>query len=95
MLDLLLAIFALVALLAIVGPLFRSETKVLAASAAINDVEKLTALKDEILNRYLTDEQTRQAKQLSARAWHRRRTFLVNRYLDVCRRLDYLNSQRK
>lgn len=95
MLDLLLAILALVALLVIISPMFRSETKVLAASAAINDIEKLTALKSEILNRYLNDEQAQQANQLSARAWHSRRIFLINRYLDVCRRLDYLDNQRK
>lgn len=95
MLDLLLTILAVVALLAIVSPMLRSEKAVLAASAAINDVKKLTALKHEILDRYLNDERAWQTKQLSTRGWHSRQTFLVNRYLDVCRRLDYLDSQRK
>ena len=95
MLDLLLTILAVIALLAIISPMFRSETTVLAASAAINDIEKLTALKQEILDRYLNDEQAWQTKQLSPRAWRNRRAFLVNRYLDVCRRLDHLDSKRK
>ena len=95
MLDILLMIVAVVALLAIVSPMLRSETTALAASAAVNDVKKLTALKHEILERYLNDERAWQTKQLSARGWHSRQNFLVNRYLDVCRRLDYLDSQRK
>lgn len=94
MFDFLLVALAIGALLAVVSPMFRSEPTMLVASAAINDVEKLVALKEEILNRYLNDELACQTKRLSARAWHRRRIFLVNRYLDVCRRLDYLDKQR-
>ena len=95
MLDLLLTILAVISLLVIISPMLSSKTTMLATSSAVNDVKKLTALKREILDRYLNDERAWQTKQLSARGWYRRQTFLVNRYLDVCRRLDYLDNQRK
>ena len=87
---LIMTVVALGLLALIVLPFFLGGEAQLVACAAINDHDKLTALREEIIKRYLTDEGAWQAKQISARAWHKRRIFLTNRYVDVCRRLDYL-----
>lgn len=83
---------ALVLLAMIVLPFFLGGETQLVACAAINNRAKLNALRTEILKRYLADESAWQAGQLSAGAWHKRRIFLTNRYVDVCRRLDYLTA---
>ena len=80
-----LALLAMIAL-----PFFVGGTTQLVACAAINDRAKLKAWQEEIIKRYLADEAAWQAGQISAAAWHKRRIFLTNRYVDVCRRLDYL-----
>lgn len=83
---------ALVLLAMIVLPFFLGGETQLVACAAINNRAKLNALRTEILKRYLADESAWQAGQLSAGTWHKRRIFLTNRYVDVCRRLDYLTA---
>ena len=81
---------ALLVLGMIVLPFFVGGETQLVACAAINDHDKLSIWREEIIKRYLADEDAWQAGQLSAGAWHKRRIFLTNRYVDVCRRLDYL-----
>lgn len=81
---------ALVLLALIALPFFLGGETQLVACAAIDDRAKLNALQEEIITRYLADEAAWQAGQLRARAWRSRQIFLTNRYVDVCRRLDYL-----
>ncbi len=85
-----MTVVALALLALIVLPFFLGGEAQLVACAAINDHAKLTALREEIIKRYLADEGARQAGQISAGTWNKRRIFLTNRYVDVCRRLDYL-----
>lgn len=92
MLVLIMTAVALLLLLLITLPFFIGGETRLVACAAINDRAKLHAWQAEIINRYLADERAWQAGTLSARAWHKRRIFLTNRYVDVCRRLDYLTA---
>ncbi len=87
---LIMTALALVLLASMAWPFFLSGETQLVACAAINDHAKLNALREEIIKRYLTDESGWRAGQITARAWHKRRIFLTNRYIDVCRRLDYL-----
>ena len=81
---------ALALLTLIVFPFFLGGETQLVACAAINDRAKLDALREEIIKRYLADEKAWQAGQIGASTWRKRRIFLTNRYVDVCRRLDYL-----
>lgn len=85
-----LSIIALPVLALIVLPFFGGSEQRLVACAALNSQAKLLALKKEILHRYLTAEMAWKRKLLTDRAWHNRRLFLLNRYVDVCRRLDFL-----
>lgn len=85
-----LSIIALLVLALIVFPFLVGSEQRLVACAAINSQARLSALKKEILHRYLTDEMAWKRKLLTDRAWHSRRLFLLNRYVDVCRRLDFL-----
>ena len=64
----------------------------LAACASISSIEELQELKQRILRRYLADERTWREKQLRARVWQKRQLFLCNCYVDVCRRLDFLQQ---
>ena len=92
MLLLIILVVTLLMLLAITLPFFLGGTTQLAAAAALNDRAKLDALRQEIISRYLTDEAAWQQGLLNTRTWHKRRTFLTNSYIDVCRRHDYLTA---
>ena len=62
----------------------------LAAAASVSSPERLESMKSAILKRYLEDENAYKVAALSKRAWEKRRSFLVNRYVDVARRLDFV-----
>jgi hypothetical protein len=66
----------------------------LAAGSSVTSPEALIALKNAIVKRYLEDERAHGEGALGNLAWDRRRTFLVNRYVDASRRLDYLEHSR-
>ena len=85
-----MTLVALLLLTLIVLPFFVGGTTQLVACAAINDRVKLKAWREEIIKRYLADEAAWQAGHISTGSWQKRRIFLTNRYVDVCRRLDYL-----
>ena len=51
-----------------------------------------TASKAAILERFIQDEQAFENKTISKLAWEQRRTYLVNRYIDSARRLDFLKA---
>jgi hypothetical protein len=74
----------------ILSPFFVGAGGLLAAGASINSPSRLEAIKAAVLKRYVEDEAAFQAGDLSRLAWDKRRAFLVNRYVDTVRRLDYL-----
>ena len=78
------------ALAAILTPFFYGDGGSLAESSSINSPGHLEKLKDAILGRYVEDERAFKAGSLTAYTWEKRRRFLVNRYIDTARRLDYL-----
>jgi hypothetical protein len=63
----------------------------LQAASAVDSIDSLDAMKSAILERYLDDEKAFKAKQISKITWQQRRAYLVNRYVDTVRRIDYLN----
>ncbi len=81
---------ALALLVLLWWPFFLAGETRLVACAAINDRVKLDALRRGIIARYLADEDAWRAGQLRAGVWRKRQIFLTSRYIDVCRRLDYL-----
>lgn len=87
---LIMTVVALALLVLVTLPFFLGGETQLVACAAINDHRRLNAWREEIIKRYLADEDAWRRGLLSAGAWRKRRIFLTNRYVDVCRRLDYL-----
>ena len=87
---LIMMVVALALLMLVTLPFFLGGETQLVSCAVINDHSKLNAWREEIIKRYLADEDAWRRGLLSARAWRKRRIFLTNRYVDVCRRLDHL-----
>lgn len=87
---LLASLTALSVLIIVLAPFVLGAGGSLAASSAQNSVEELAVTKKAILYRFLKDEASFQAKQLSAREWTARKAFLLHRYIDAARRLDFL-----
>ena len=80
-------------LVCILGPFFWGPGGLLQEASSINSPAKLAALKEAILRRYLEDEASFSQGSLSRLAWDKRRHFLVNRYIDTARRLDFVKAQ--
>jgi hypothetical protein len=83
---------SLVLILVLVTPFFAKDTSALSQGSSINDPKILQALKDSLVKRYIDDDAAHKRGSLSALAWEKRRLFLVNRYVDAARRLDYLEK---
>lgn len=75
-------------------PFWSGSGGLLAASGSIRSPEVLVSLKEVIVRRYLEDERAHQNGTLGKLAWEKRRTFLINRYIDAARRLDFLEYTR-
>lgn len=74
----------------LLSPFWLGEGGALQAGASINSPEHLMAMKTALLKRYVAEEAAHAKGDLSALAWSKRRDFLTNRYIDVARRLDFL-----
>ena len=71
---------------------FFGRSEPLQSASSNMSIAKLSAEKKALVKRYTEDEQQFIAKEISWMAWQQRRYFLVSRYIDASRRLDYLAS---
>ncbi|MFW7380953.1 MAG: hypothetical protein ACOH5I_19210 [Oligoflexus sp.] len=91
-----LAILTAVLVVAILfTPFVWGEGGHLQAASSVNSLEKLEAMRTAILKRYLEDETAFEKNRLGQVMWQQRRQYLVNRYVDATRRLDYLRHLEK
>jgi len=90
MMLLLSILTALVVVVIVLLPFLIGEGGALQAAASINSTEKLESIRRAILKRYLEDEVAFEKNRLGQVMWQQRRQYLVNRYVDATRRLDYL-----
>ena len=81
---------ALLVLLALLCPFLCTREKRLVSCYSVNDPQVLQQMREQILRQYLRDEQAWQQGHIGVKVWQKRQAFLRNRYLDVCRRYDYL-----
>ena len=87
----LFAVFlSVVTVAALLAPFWLGAGDPLDYSASLNSAEQLEKLKDEVLSVYLKDERAFASGLLSGKSWRGRRDFLVNRYIDAARRLDFV-----
>lgn len=83
-------IIGLLLIALLLSPFWQGNGGSLQAGASISSPEQLMAMKAALLKRYVTEEAAHGRGELSALAWGKRRDFLMNRYIDVARRLDFL-----
>ncbi len=83
---------SLVLVIVLLTPFFAKDTSALSQGSSINDPKLLKSLKDSLVKRYIDDDSAFKRGSLSALTWNKRRLFLVNRYIDAARRLDYLEK---
>lgn len=88
-------VIAALLLAAVLSPFFVRESRVLSHGSSINSPETLRSLKDQLVRRMVEEEQAHRAGSLSDSAWNKRKQFLVNRYIDAARRLDFLEKVAK
>lgn len=86
---------ALIVFVMVMAPFFFGKGGMLAAASAVQSKDQLRQIKRALVKRYLQDEQAFQNKEISARAWRDRREFLLRRFIDVARRMDYLEYLEK
>ena len=85
----------LVVLLVLLAPFFLQRGEQLQDASSVNSPEKLEAIKQSLLKRYLEDEEAHRQKLISDGVWVRRKRFLTTRYIDAARRLDYIRYLEK
>jgi len=85
-------IISVVVLLIVILPFFTGKGGSLASASAINDPDKLRGLKKAILSRYLEEEKAYEEGAISQKQWAKRSELLANRFIDVARRLDFVEG---
>lgn len=82
-------------ILALMLPFFAGPGGLLAHGSQIDSRERLLAIREALLKRYLDDEAAFKRGDLSVNTWRKRQEFLVHRYVDVVRRIDFLDGAGK
>jgi hypothetical protein len=85
-------VVSIVAVLFVLLPLLFGQGGQLASASSLNSPERLKAVKRALLMRYIEDEKAYESKAIPKLVWDQRKQFLVNRYIDAARRLDYIND---
>lgn len=83
-------VISLITVAIVAIPLWFFPSEKLEASATENSVEKLEKVKKAVLRRYVEEEAVHADSNVAKVVWEQRKNFLINRYLDAARRLDYL-----
>ena len=85
-------VIAFVALVLVLVPFVWGEGGHLASASALDNPASLQSTKDALVERFLKDERAFEKKEISAREWKARKAYLLHRYLDAARRLDFLEQ---
>ena len=88
-------VVAACSLLVIIMPFFVGKGGRLAPASSMNDLGKLEDIRKQIIDRYVEEKGAFESKQITSGTWKKRQEFLENRYIDVCRRLDFLGRQKE
>ena len=88
-------ILSIILVAVIASPFFYGEQTPLQSGAPLDSPKKLLAQKHALVKRFIEDEAAYEKKRINKIMWEQRRLFLVNRYIDTARRLDYLTHLAK
>ena len=86
------SIVSIITVVFVLLPLLLGEDGRLASASSLNSPERLEAVKNALLKRYIEDEKAFESKAIPKLVWEQRKLFLSNRYIDAARRLDYLQD---
>ena len=90
----LIAILVLVIVLFLLAlPFILSSKLPLSEAIAVNSIDKVKDMRQQIIERYLEEEAALTKGDINKKEWLGRKKFLVNRFVDLSRRLDYLKSR--
>ena len=89
------AVIGLLLIAAVLGPFFYGPGGRLQAGSAVVSPEQLASQKQALVQQFLADEKDFQNGLLTAREWKARQNFILGRFTDASRRLDYLNFVKK
>lgn len=95
MILILCALTSIICLLFLLGPFIVGPGDRLGPSSVVIDPNKIVEMKKTLLQHYLKSEELYTQKKISRREWLQRETFLKNRYLDLVRRLDWIQTQKE
>jgi hypothetical protein len=79
--------------LALLAPFWLCEEGLLLPSTIADSPERLAEEKQRILEEYLADERAFRLEAITKREWQQRQRYLVDRFIDMSRRWDYLALQ--
>lgn len=88
-------LLSLVFFIILMMPFFYGSSEPLVSSSAINSPSSLELIKANIVDRYIKDEEAFKNHEMSATEWQKRKTYLLHRYMDAARRLDFLHGLEK
>ena len=77
-------------LIFVLSPFWLGDGGRLERASVIDDHTELETLKNLVLQRFIQEEDHFKSGHLTQIEWNQRKAFLEGRYLDYCRRLDYL-----
>ncbi len=86
---------ALIVLTLIISPFFLGEGGLLQAAAADNNLQRLQVMQERLIERYVLDAKAAAHGEIAKVSWSQRRRFLISRYVDITRRIDYLSKLEK
>ncbi len=85
-------ILAAIVLMVVLSPFFYGKGGLLQDASASDNIQDLTARQTAILQRWIKDEAAAKNGEVSATEWKQRQRYLTSRYVDVARRVAWLNS---
>ena len=82
--------FSMLAFVAVMSPFFFGKGGRLEDSSNVNSVDRLNAIKEAIIKRWVLEHHSFKEGALTDREWKQRKVYLTNRYIDASRRLDWM-----
>ena len=86
------SILCFFSLLILVVPFMGKDEGPLAEASYEKSTDLLQKKMTAIIERYVQDEDAFKQDKLSAKAWSARKNYLLNRYIDLARRHDFLSK---
>ncbi len=86
------SILCFFSLVILVVPFMGKDEGPLAEASYEKSTDLLQKKMTAIVERYVLDEESFKQDKLSTKAWNARKNYLVNRYIDLARRYDFLSK---